>query len=108
MSRRGRVHLVGVGPGEESWMSLGALRAIRAAEEIWCTDLGSWNAERRFLRKYLHGKKVVNLSGFYALRHVRRGTFYRMTAGASRTWPRTDAGSRTWPAAVLCSGSMTP
>lgn len=80
MSRRGRVHLVGVGPGEESWMSLGALRAIREAEEIWCTDLGSWNAERRFLRKYLHGKKVVNLSEFYALRHVRRGTFYRMTA----------------------------
>jgi hypothetical protein len=80
MSRRGLVHLVGVGPGEESWMSLGALRAIRDAEEIWCTDLGSWNAERLFLRKYLHGKKVVNLSGFYALSHVRRGRFYRMTA----------------------------
>ena len=61
-------------------MSLGALRAIRDAEEIWCTDLGSWNAERLFLRKYLHGKKVVNLSGFYALSHVRRGRFYRMTA----------------------------
>ena len=61
-------------------MSLGALRAIRGAEEIWCTDLGAWNAERLFLRKYLHGKKVVNLSGFYALSHVRRGAFYRMTA----------------------------
>src|SRR5215471_9635827 len=62
MRRRGFIHLVGVGPSDEDSMSLGALRAIESAEEIWMADLGPPQRERVFLRKWLNSnKKVVNL-----------------------------------------------
>jgi len=79
--RRGLVHLVGVGPGDEDSMSLGALRALERAEEIWASDIGPWNRERPFLRKYLEGKKFVNLSAYYQLPSIPRDRIYRAIAG---------------------------
>lgn len=81
MKSRGSVNLVGIGPGGEDLMSLGALHAIKSAEEIWLSDLGPWNHERLFLRKYLLKKKVVNLSGYYSLSFIERPKIYRFEAG---------------------------
>lgn len=78
--RRGYVQLVGTGPGDEDSMSVGALRALEHAEEIWTSDLGTRHRERVYLRKYLRGKKVVNLSSYYALPGVERSQIYRMIA----------------------------
>jgi uncharacterized protein YabN with tetrapyrrole methylase and pyrophosphatase domain len=74
---RGYLHLVGVGPSDEDALSIGARKAIDAAEELWMLDLGPPNYEREFLRKYLdRARKVVNLSGHYHIPECTRTTFY--------------------------------
>lgn len=75
-NERGYVHLVGVGPGDPSLLTLGAVDAIRGATEIWCQDLGPWDQERMFLRDHLAGKKVVNVSAFYGIADLPRDAFY--------------------------------
>lgn len=74
----GEIHLVGVGPGEESMITVGALDAIAQADELWMQSLGPLHFEMPFLRKHLMGKKVVNLSNFYDLPNVGRGAFYSL------------------------------
>ena len=80
MTRRGFVHLVGLGPGDEASMSVGAARALADAEEIWASDAGPWNRERGYLRRYVQGKKFVNLSAYYQLPPVGRHRIYRAIA----------------------------
>ncbi len=77
---RGFVELVGVGPGEASHLTLGAVEAIERADEIWCQDLGEWNRERPFLQKFLAGRKVVNVASLYSVPGLNRGHFYRLIA----------------------------
>jgi len=76
MKKQGYVHLVGIGPGDAGGISMGALQAIQNAEEIWGSDLGPPNRERHFLRPYLTGKKIVNLSGYYEQHGLPREYFY--------------------------------
>lgn len=77
----GFVHLVGIGPGDEASISVGALAAIRNATEIWSSDIGHLNSERLFLRPYLRGKKLVNLAPYYSQIGIQRKRMYRMIAG---------------------------
>lgn len=75
---RGEIHLVGIGPGEEAMITVGALKAIEIADEVWLQSLGPLGFEMPFLRPYLIDKKVVNLNDFYDLPHVGRGAFYTL------------------------------
>jgi hypothetical protein len=80
-SRGGCVQIVGIGPGGEDELSLGALRAIQSAEELWMLDLGPPTQERFFLRKWLKGKaKVVNVYGYYLIPGCPREVFYELMA----------------------------
>lgn len=80
MKQRGYVHLVGIGPGNSDGISVGALRAIQEAEEIWGSDIGPTNRERLFLRPHLKGKKIVNLNDYYQLSALPRQHMYRAIA----------------------------
>jgi uncharacterized protein YabN with tetrapyrrole methylase and pyrophosphatase domain len=80
MKTPGYVHVVGIGPGDLAGISVGALRAIENAQEIWCSDLGPPNRERLFLRPYLKGKKIVNLAHYYDQIELPRTHIYRTIA----------------------------
>ncbi|HLG20866.1 MAG TPA: hypothetical protein VI895_13760 [Bdellovibrionota bacterium] len=79
-SKHGCIHFVGVGPGEEGAMSIGAAAALDGAEEIWMQDLGPPGFERAFLRRWIYNApKVVNLSSFYDIAEASRSLFYNIT-----------------------------
>jgi hypothetical protein len=80
MSAPGAVHLVGVGPGDEESLSIGAADAIHRATEIWMLELGPDRFERPQVRERLVGKRVVNLYGYYLLPACPRLPFYQLIA----------------------------
>jgi hypothetical protein len=82
-------------------MSIGALRAIERARELWMIDLGPPNQERSFLRRHLDdGRPVVNLYGLYQLPDCPRALFY--VAVAQRLLHLARRGRRI---TFLCSGN---
>jgi hypothetical protein len=78
MTAKGRVTIIGVGPGGAEHISLGALEAIRQEEEIWLLELGPVGYERSFVRREIEGKRVVNLYGYYLIPTCPRVRFYRL------------------------------
>lgn len=70
--------MVGVGPTDQAGLSLGALKAIKNAEELWLLDLGPARFERRFLRDDLNrSDKVVNIFAHNLIPSLPRDMLYQ-------------------------------
>lgn len=77
----GFLNVVGVGPGDEKLMSIGAAQALARATELWMQDLGPHNFEKVHVRKRIRPRQVVvNLIGHYEHPEIQRANFYAFVA----------------------------